>query len=115
MAEDWSRDPEAQKWLRQVLDDMAPKLESSAVCVSLVPGGKSVGDAKYWVELGASIMMDKPLLVVVSDDRPLPERLIRVADAIVRLDHPVDDPRGAKQLTDAIERLLPPDEGRQDG
>src|SRR4051794_31604602 len=103
--EDWSKDPGAQEWLRHVLDEMVPKLEDSAICLSLAPGGKSVGDAKYWVELGATIMMDKPLIVLVADDRELPEHLVRVADEVVRLEHGIDDPRGAKQLMDVVERM----------
>jgi hypothetical protein len=37
------------------------------------------------VELGASIMMDKPIIVMVRGEEPVPEKLRLVADEIVRV------------------------------
>jgi hypothetical protein len=37
-------------------------------------------------------------------DQVIPEHLARVCDHVVRLEYPIDDPRGAKQLQDVIER-----------
>jgi hypothetical protein len=107
-AGDWHHDPEAKEWIADVLENMVPKLEESVMTMSLVPakvGETSEGDVKYWVELGASIMYDKPLILVCERDQELPPKLKRVADEIVRLDFKLDDPRGAKQLGDAIERI----------
>lgn len=78
-------EPETVAWARDVLDNMAPKLRSSDFVISLAPSDGSLGDAKLWVELGASIMYDKPVIVVVPHDGPIPEHLERVADEIVRL------------------------------
>ena len=57
-----------------------------------------------WVELGASIMLDKPILVVASPGQELPERLERVADLIVYAD--MDTERGRMWLNDAIAEFL---------
>lgn len=59
---------------------------------------------KYWVELGASIMMDKPIIGLVIGDRKVPERLERVSDEIIRLPNGID-PEGSEELRRAIERL----------
>ena len=99
----WS-DPSTRAWVRHVIDDMVPKLESSAVSISLVPEDGE-GDVKFWVELGASIMLDKPILAVVLGGRRIPARLERVADEIVVLPAGVD-PAGSQELAAAVERML---------
>lgn len=89
-------------WARHVVDDMVPKLEESAMSLNLVPDDK--GDVKFWVELGAAIMLDKPIIAVVFRDRPIPEKLERVADEIVRLPEGVDA-AGSDELAAAIQRV----------
>jgi hypothetical protein len=100
------RNPEEQetveRWARHVMDDMVPKVDSSTVCISLVPTtGETPGDVKYWVELGYMICADKPIMIVVMGDRPVPDHIQRVADEIVRLPEGVS-PESSQQLADAI-------------
>jgi len=71
---------------------MAPKLAHSATTISLVPDGE--GDVKFWVELGASIMLDKPIIAVVIGDTPIPAKLNRIADEIIRLPDGFDSGAG---------------------
>jgi hypothetical protein len=70
---DFWQDPSAKVWIQQVLSDMVPKMADSALVCSIVPGDEG-GDVKFWVELGASIMMDKPIVAVVFDDRQVPAK-----------------------------------------
>lgn len=105
MADEWD-DPAAKAWARHVIEDMVPKLEGSAVSISLVPDDR-VGDVKYWVELGASIMLGKPIVVVVLGDTPLPPKLEQIADEIVRAPEGVDlatSQEFAAALTRAVEK-----------
>lgn len=90
MSDDPWKDETAVVWARQVLDDMVPKLRDSACAISLYPSDGSTGDVKYWVELGASICMNKPILLVVMGDAELPPKLAQVADEIVRLRNGLD-------------------------
>jgi hypothetical protein len=104
---DWADEPEVAEWFDHVLREMVPMLEQSAVALSLVPAGDGEythGDAKLWVELGASIMMDKPLLVVAFDDRELPAKLVEVADEVVRLP-PGATAEEAAPLRNALARI----------
>lgn len=78
-----------------------PKIGGSAVTLSVVPDGE--GDAKYWVELGASIMLDKPMIVVAFDRRSIPRKLRLVADEIVYLPRGVN-PEASEALVAAMER-----------
>lgn len=91
-------DPIWRQWTERVLEEMLPKLSQSAINVSIAPGDE--GDVKFWVELGASIMLDKPIIVVVEPGREVPGKLRQVADRIVAIDLSTED--GQKQLTEAI-------------
>lgn len=97
------QDPTAKRWVRSVLDDMAPKMAGSALVASLVPDGD--GDVKFWVELGASIMMDKPIIAVVLGDREVPPKLALIADEVVRCPEGVD-PAASDELQAAMKRVL---------
>lgn len=76
-------EPSMKAWLKDARVHLIPKMLDSDTIVNLVPG--SEGDLKYAVELGLSIMMDKPIIAVCIDDRPIPAKLMMVADYIVRM------------------------------
>lgn len=103
MTDPW-QDPTAKRWIHHVIDDMVPKLEGSALVVSMVPNDRE-GDVKFWVELGASIMLDKPIIAVVMNDAPVPAKLRLVADEVVRLEEGVN-PAAADKLAAAVQRVM---------
>ncbi len=96
-------DPTLSRWARHVIDDMVPMVDSSTVCISLLPPRKegTMGDVKYWVELGYLICANKPVMVVVMGDEEVPERLARAADEIVRLPEGVS-PSGSAELAERM-------------
>lgn len=96
-------DPSAVVWARHVLEEMAPNMAESAACISLVPSD-GVGDVKFWVELGAMICMDKPIVVVAMGDTVIPPKLALVADEVVRLPEGVN-PAGGDALAAAVRRV----------
>ena len=106
---DWERDlsPEEQEFwdefVRHVREDAVKKIADSAWVISLMPDPERV-DIKYAVELGLSIMMDKPLVIVVHPDAAVPEHLRRVADKILAVD--IDTEEGRLELTKAVHDLL---------
>ena len=63
-----------------VLDRMVPMMRDSAVVVSVVTNRP---DVKFAVELGFSILLDKPIIIVVEPGSKVPSKLVAVADAIV--------------------------------
>lgn len=81
--EDWANNPDAREWLEHAQRELPDKLRGSAIVCSLVP---EEPDAKYAVELGMSLMLDKPIVLVVPPGRRVPERLVRVADLIIDAD-----------------------------
>ena len=94
---DWSNNPQVQSWFDEVRQDLVPKLQDSAATVSIVPGGEP--DVKFAVELGMSIMLDKPI-ILVADGRPIPAKLRAIASAIVEGDF--DHPLTQQKLASAI-------------
>jgi len=87
-----------------VLNEMLPKLKDSAYVMQLVPEDGR-GDVKFWVELGASIMLDKPVMAVVFERAEVPEKLKLVADLIVRVPDGASPKRMAQIITHGLERM----------
>jgi hypothetical protein len=100
---DWQNDPTLARWVKHVLDDMKPKMEESALIAQIVPTDE--GEVKFWVELGASIMMDKPIIAIAFEGRSIPKKLRMIADEIVVLPEGVN-PEGAQVVQEAIKRVF---------
>lgn len=107
-------DPFAGKeWRRfedRVRKELIPKLDGSAASVSLVPDGK--GDVKFAVELGFSIMLDKPIIAVVAPGVNVSRKMRMVADRVI-VGQPGDE-GFEDQLMDALRAIIP-GVGRADG
>jgi nucleoside 2-deoxyribosyltransferase len=101
MGDIWKDDPEVQAWARRVLADLVPKLTESDCTVSLLPRGES--DVKFAVELGFSIMLDKPIIAVIEPGQQIPARMLRVVDEVV--EGPLDAPDFQERLGAAIARI----------
>ena len=98
--------PDFAEFARSVREDLIPKIDGSAVTLSLVPKDPSALDVKYAVELAFCILLDKPLVLLVAPGQVLPEHLVRVADSIVEVD--LKDPASAgPRIQAAMAELLP--------
>ena len=93
-------DPDFKAWAERVRAHVLPMINESALTMSLVPTGDT--DIKFAVELGLSIMLDKPIIAVVQPGTKVPEHLVRVADEIVEAD--LDNPQGMEKVQVAIEQ-----------
>jgi hypothetical protein len=97
-------DPGYQDWETRVKDRVVPMLQDTAVTVSLLPSGEI--DIKFAVELGLSIMMDKPIIALVRPGMHIPDGLARVAAEIVEVDIAGDIDAAQRSITEAIGRIL---------
>lgn len=95
-------DPEFIAWQDEVRRDLIPKLEDSGAVVSLVPEGET--DVKFAVELGLSIMMDKPIVAVIRPGTKMPSKLALVADHIVEAD--LTTRAGQERLQEKLSALM---------
>ena len=78
------------------------KIDGSAFVMSLVPKGDY--DVKFAVELGAAIMLDKPIIAVLMPGARASAKLLEVADEVVYAD--VDLEEGRRKVTEAIGRMM---------
>jgi hypothetical protein len=90
---------EERAFQQAVTEGLVPKLMNSRVCVSLAPAVDQL-DAKFATELGAMIMLDKPIIVVVRPGLTISKKLELVADKVVHADIATD--AGRELLTEAI-------------
>jgi hypothetical protein len=104
MSHDPWQDPSVERWVQHVVDEMVPKMRSSAAAIHLVPESTEI-DVKFCVELGAAIMLDKPIIAVALGRRQVPAKLAAIADDIVYLPHGVDA-ASSDELAAAIKRVL---------
>lgn len=100
--EDPFSDPEWLAYADRAIKELLPKMQRSAVMLSLVPQGPT--DVKYALELGFMIMLDKPIICVVPPGVRVPGKLIGVADAIVEGD--ITDESMGKRLSAEIDRVM---------
>jgi hypothetical protein len=107
MTPDWleSLDPdERAEWDRFVEHfrrDALEKISGSAAFVSIVPAGDF--DVKFATELGAAVILGKPLLAIVTPDTEVSPKFRSVCDEIVVAD--VDTGLGREKIAAAIRRL----------
>lgn len=95
-------EPETQEWARRVVGDLVPKISRSHYVISLVTPTET--DVKFAVEIGFAVMMDKPIIAIVTPGTPVPNKLVLIADAII--EHDLFDHAGvARKLQETIADL----------
>ena len=102
MDDDIYDDPQFRAFVKDVREDLIPKLKDSAVVVSLVPDGET--DVKYAVELGLSIMLDKSIIAVVGPGVHVPPKLAKVVDHFVEGDITTDE--GRTKLSEVLNEIM---------
>ncbi|MFL5865256.1 MAG: hypothetical protein ACJ780_31565 [Solirubrobacteraceae bacterium] len=109
--ESWMNDPEWNAYVTHVRSSLIPMLENTALTISLAPDDPKGTDIKFAIELGLSIMLDKPIIVVLNTEAELPPMLAKIAHAVVRGN--IDNPATQAELMAAI-TSIPEMEGSDD-
>jgi hypothetical protein len=91
------KDPQWLSYADHVRNELIPKIRESAVTMSMVTGSEP--DPKMAMETGYMILLDKPIITVVTPGASVPAKLALVSDAIVRAD--LDKPEQAAQAIQA--------------
>jgi hypothetical protein len=94
-------DPDLKFWLESVERDMLPKMASSAMSIAIFSGSI---DAKICLEIGAAVLMDKPIILLALNDTKIPDTLQRAAHTIVRGDPYAEDTQ--QKLQNALSGIL---------
>lgn len=98
---------EYNNWLAEAQEKLPPMIRGSACVMSLVPKGDP--DAKFSVELGMSIMLDKPIIAIVEPGMIVPKKLLAVADKVLYIKD-LRTPGARKQMELAWRDLIGEDD-----
>lgn len=110
---DWDEDPDIKAWLERADRELAPKIRESATTVSIFPSSGET-DPKFAIELGYSIMLDKPIILAVQPGQKVPAKIALCADEIIEFTHPPTATQ-VSSLYAAINRLTTERLDRTDG
>ena len=94
-------DPQLQTYLAHAEREMLPEMEKSAFVLSLVTGKT---DAKICLEIGAAVMLDKPIIAVIIQGATVPANLKRVASVIIEGD--IKDEATLNKIQQAMKNVL---------
>lgn len=104
---DWNNAPPGLlEYLKHAEVYTLPQIKKSIFTLSIDPGEEP--DAKICFEIGAAILYDKPLVLLVPKGRRIAANLKRVASVIVEGD--ARDPKTQRKMQDAIKRVMADDE-----
>jgi hypothetical protein len=94
---------EWRRYAQHAVETLVPMLEDSVATVSLMPTNGEP-DIKFALELGMSIMLEKPIIALVTPGGHVPRALALIADEIIEAD--LSKPEQVqRQLTAALARL----------
>lgn len=91
------------KWVEHVRSETVHKMNESAFVMQLVQESDKM-DIKFAVEVGLSIMLDKPILAVAAPGVTIPRKLRKVADVVIYAD--IDTEAGRHTLSREIENFI---------
>ena len=101
--EDVLNSAEVKDFLFRAQRDLFPKMKASALSMVI---GSDEPDAKLALEIGAALLFDKPLILVVQKGRKVSAALRRIAHSIVEVDD-FASPETMGKLRDAIRGIIP--------
>lgn len=81
-------DQEIERFFKRFERDVMPQVRGSAMTIGIWDGK---ADAKMCLEIGASVLMEKPLVVLVTKGAYLPPKLRLLATEIVEVSYPMDE------------------------
>lgn len=93
--------PEWESFVRRFREDAVREIASSAIVATLAPDGDF--DVKIACEIGATLLLDKPLIVIALPGRAIPAALRRAAVEVVECD--IETEAGRDHLAERINAL----------
>ena len=99
-------DKEVQKYVDEYMErfrkEVAPMIANSALVTVIAPKDKTA-DIKIALEVGYSILLEKPLIVIKAKDRFVSPRLLAIADKVIEGDVEIDSERMQKEMIEFLE------------
>jgi hypothetical protein len=92
-------------WADTMRAQLIPKMKDSASVLMIAPDMNTSFDIEFALQIGASILLEKPLILLVHNGRSIPPKLRAIADRIIETDMDkmtMDAPEIQRQLQQAI-------------
>lgn len=103
---DWSDDPEWRAYADRAERELRPMIEDSAISLTLF---SPKPDAKLAIELGFTLLLGKPFIILKPSGQNVPATLARVADAVIEYDEgQLGSPQIMERVRTEVERIVGP-------
>lgn len=79
----WDEGGDFGAFIARVGTELLPKMKKADATIMIVPAVET--DAKFAVELGLAIMLQKPIILLVRPGLKVPAKLAQIADDIVEI------------------------------
>src|SRR5690348_10375867 len=101
-------DPRFRAWAEDRKAKVLTMLDNSACSMAILspPFTLERLDVQQALEIGAALLLGKPLILGVAAGAQCPPGLAKAADAIVEMDEPVQSPSNQRRLTAAMREVL---------
>ena len=94
-----------KRWSSDMRKRLIPKMRDSANVLMIAPDMSTEFDVQFALQIGATILLEKPLILLVHQGRNIPPKLRAIADRIIETnldDLTMDSDDIQKQLTQAF-------------
>lgn len=95
-----------KRWADTMRARLIPKMADSAHVLMIAPNMSEQFDIEFALQIGASILLEKPLILLVDKTRTIPPKLRAIADRIIETDldnMTMDAPAIQQQLQQAFD------------
>ena len=95
-----------RRWADDMRKRLIPKMRESEHVLMIAPNLDSKFDIEFALQIGATILLEKPLILVVAQGRVIPPKLLQIADRLVEVDFDnMNEADAQKQIRDAMNDL----------
>ena len=94
---------ELKRLLKHFEKEVAANIYTSAIGLAICPKNADEIDAKICLEIGAMILLNKPIILCIPPGSEIPEKLAKVVDEFV--EYKPNDNQCKKALVEAIHRM----------
>jgi hypothetical protein len=75
-----------KRWAGTMRERLIPKMRDSAHILMIAPNMAEKFDIEFALQIGAAILLEKPLILLVDRTRTIPPKLRAIADRIIETD-----------------------------
>jgi hypothetical protein len=99
---------EFREWADRMRTRLIPKMADSGSILMIAPNVNEKFDIEFALQIGASILLEKPLILLAHTGRQIPSKLRAIADKIIEVnldETTMDSPDIQRQLAEAFKEF----------